>query len=299
MDVKWHHRPIADPQQMQAELSPFPSLDGMRMRWGGRGHHSGVPQPRVPQNTAIDHRFPPSKPVPRTPFTQDSLREGPGMYSSGKAVCSPPKGGGDLRGALTGRSKGGLAVLTRVMCLRESLSLTVPPCPHLSKGKESPQCGERGVQRAAMHTAQGRAHASPSGGRRLLRPILGHLHMCLPLAKPTSFLLRHHPLGCSLAQHSAEHAHRPFMGLGRRSKCRLQALPLTHGIRTLGADPGVYTLEPPKLGSKIRHPDLSQTLALVPISEPAVRWKVGWISESLGAVWRDAHRAPNGRQPLM
>lgn len=89
------------------------------------------------------------------------------------------------------------------------------------------------------------------------------------------------------------------MGLGRRSKRRFQALPLTHGIRTLGADPGVYTVEPPKLGSESRRPDLSQTLALVPISEPAVRWKVGWISESVGAVWMDAHRAPKGRRPLM
>lgn len=296
MASQTHSRPSAN---ASGDLTPFPSLDGMRMRWGGREHHSGVPQLRVLQNRAIDHHFPQSKPVPRTPFIQDSLLEGPGMYSSGKAVCSPPKGGGDLRGALTGRSKGGLAVLTQVMCLRESLSLTMPPCPHLSKGKESPQCGGRGVQRAAMHTAQGQAHTSPSGGRRLLRPILGHLHMCLPFAKPTSFLLRHHPLRCSLAQRSAEHGHRPFMGLGRRSKCRLQALPLTHGIRTLGADPGVYTLEPPKLGSTSRRPDLSQTLALVPISDPAMRWKVGWISESLGAVWRDAHRAPNGRHPLM
>lgn len=68
-------------------------------------------------------------------------------------------------------------MLTQVMRLRESLSLTVPPRPHLSKGKEPPQC-------ALMHTAQGRAHASPSGGPRLLQPILGHLHMCLPFAKP-------------------------------------------------------------------------------------------------------------------
>lgn len=58
---------------------------------GGREHHSGVPQPRVLQNTAIGHPFPQSKPVPRTPFIQDSLLEGPGMYGSGTAVWPLPQ----------------------------------------------------------------------------------------------------------------------------------------------------------------------------------------------------------------
>lgn len=54
-----------------------------------------------------------------------------------------------------------------------------------------------------------------------------------------------------------------------------------------------------ELGSESCRPDLSQILGLVPISEPAVRWKVDWISENLGAVWMDAHRAPKGRHPVI
>ena len=121
-------------------------------------------------------------------------------------------------------------------------------------------------------------------------------HVSFFCKTPHPFLLRHHPLRCSLAQRSPKHGHRPFMGLGQWSKCRLWALPLTHGIRTLGADPGVHTVE---LGSESCRPDLSQILGLVPIFEPAVRWKVGWISGNLGAVWMDAHRAPKGRHPLI
>ena len=53
-----------------------------------------------------------------------------------------------------------------------------------------------------------------------------------------------------------------------------------------------------RTGSESRRLDLSQILGLGPISELAMRWNVGWISENLGAVWMDAHGAPKGRHLL-
>ena len=49
--------------------------------------------PRAQRSAKHSQRpsFPPSKPVPRTPFLQDGLLEEPGIYGSGKAVWPLPQ----------------------------------------------------------------------------------------------------------------------------------------------------------------------------------------------------------------
>lgn len=78
-----------------------------------------------------------------------------------------------------------------------------------------------------------------------------------------------------------------------RSKCRLPALPLTRGVRSPRAGPGVCLPGCPAPGPERPGPDLHWAPA--PVSRPGVSWGTAWLSEG-HAISTEAPRYPKALQ---